>query len=58
MVFNDLGIVAISTGVIAPAYEPYIDHHPFQVETSSFVVMGLGLCLIAIAHLLLGRLRS
>lgn len=58
MTFNNLGLVAMSTGVIAPVYESYVDHHPFQIETSSFVVMALGLCFIATAHFLLGRLRS
>jgi hypothetical protein len=58
MTFNNLGIVAMSTGVIAPVYEAYVDRHPFEIETSSLVVFELGLCLIAVAHLLLGKLRN
>lgn len=58
MGFNNLGIIAMSTGVIAPVYDSYVDHDPFKIETSSYVVLALGLALIAIAQFLLGRLRG
>jgi hypothetical protein len=58
MVFNNLGVISMSTGVIAPVYESYVSHEPFQIETSSFVVLALGLILVAIAQFLLGRLRG
>ena len=58
MAFNNLGIISMSTGVIAPVYESYINHDPFEIETSSFVVLALGLGLIGIAQSLLGRLRA
>jgi hypothetical protein len=58
MTFNNLGIISMSTGVIAPVYESYVNHDPFEIETSSFVVLALGLGLIGIAHFLVGRLRA
>ena len=58
MAFNNLGIISMSTGVIAPVYESYVSHDPFEIETSSFVVLVLGLGFINIAQLLLGRLRG
>ena len=58
MSFNNLGIISMSTGVIAPVYESYVDHDPFEIHTSSFVVLGLGLVLIGIAQGLLALLRE
>ena len=58
MSFNNLGIIAMSTGVIAPVYESYVDNDPFEVHMSSFVVLGLGLVLICIAQGLLSLLRE
>jgi hypothetical protein len=58
MAFNNLGIISMSTGVIAPVYESYISHDPFEIETSSFLVLALGLGFVAIAQFLLGRLRG
>ena len=58
MAFNNLGIIAMSTGVIAPVYESYVDHHPFEIESSSFVVLALGLGLVAVAQILLGKLQN
>jgi hypothetical protein len=58
MAFNNLGIISMSTGVIAPVYETYISHDPFEIDTSSFVVLALGLGLVAVAQFLLGRLRA
>ena len=58
MGFNNLGIISMSTGVIAPVYESYISHDPFEIETSSYVVLALGLGLVGIAQFLLGRLRA
>ena len=58
MGFNNLGIISMSTGVIAPVYESYVSHDPFEIETSSFVVLALGLAFVAVAQFLLGRLRG
>ena len=58
MSFNNLGIISMSTGVIAPVYESYVDHEPFEIHASSFVVLGLGLALIGIAQSLLSLLRE
>jgi len=58
MAFNNLGIISMSTGVIAPVYESYVSHDPFEIETSSFVVLALGLGLVVVAQFLLGRLRG
>ena len=56
--FTNFGVISMSTGVIAPVYESYVNHDPFQIETSSFVVLALGLGLIGVAQSLLGRLRG
>ncbi|HEV2186579.1 MAG TPA: hypothetical protein VGR70_05200 [Stellaceae bacterium] len=58
MAFNNLGLVSMSTGVIAPVYESYVSHDPFEVEVSSFVVLALGLGFVVAAQLLLGRMRG
>jgi hypothetical protein len=58
MGFNNLGIIAMSTGVIAPVYDSYVSHDPFEIEMSSFVVLALGLGLVGFAQFLLGRLRG
>jgi len=39
-------------------YESYVSHDPFEIEASSFVVLALGLVLVAIAQFLLGRMRA
>jgi drug/metabolite transporter (DMT)-like permease len=56
--FNNIGIISMSTGVIAPIYEAIAERGPFELDRTSIIVLVLGIALAGIAQLLLGRLRG
>ncbi len=56
--FNNIGIISIATGVIAPIYESIVDHGPFEINKSSIIVFGAGLMSAGVAQFLLGKLRG